>query len=83
MADHDDAAAGRLNLAEQEFEKRALQIAIERRCRLVGNNDFRPADQRAAATRCCCPTLSRDAAAPSSIREASSPSDRSSRCATA
>ena len=45
VTDHDDARAGRRALREQELQKRTLGVAVERRGRLVRDDDLRRADQ--------------------------------------
>ena len=45
VADHDDARAGRRALREKELQERSLGVAVERRRRLVGDDDLRRADQ--------------------------------------
>ncbi len=47
VAHHDERRAGRLRLGEQQIEEGELPVAVERRGRLVGDDQLRPADQRA------------------------------------
>ena len=47
MAHHDERRAGRRSLSEQEIEEGLLPIAVERGGWLVGDDEFRAADQRA------------------------------------
>ena len=58
--------AGRRRFGEQQIEKRLLAVAVERGRRLVGDDQLRrPISARAAATRCCWPTLRLAADSPS------------------
>ena len=47
MADHDERCVGRRDIGEQKIEERLLAVAVERGGRLVGDDEFGRADQRA------------------------------------
>ena len=46
MADHDERRAGGLDVGEQKIEESLLPVSVERRRRLVGDDQFGRADQR-------------------------------------
>ena len=68
MAHHDESRAGSIEVSEQKIEERLLPVPVERRRRLVSNDQFGRTDQRSrrrnalllADTQVCCRCVSYD-----------------------